>query len=74
VNDRHRFGADSYPDPDFHADADPDPDPYWYQNDADKRADPTLKFTHVRKSDFFIFLVILPVNNVLSFSSVSKML
>jgi hypothetical protein len=37
---RHRFDADSDPDPTVHFDADPDPDP-------------TPGFTHVGKSKFF---------------------
>jgi hypothetical protein len=64
--DRHRFDAD--PDPNFHVDADLDPD--WHQNNADSH--PTPSFTHVGKSEIFLLLVTaLPLNNVLSFSSVS---
>jgi hypothetical protein len=43
--DRHHISAD--PDPTFHFNADPDLDP-----------DPTPRFTHVGKSEFFNFLVI----------------
>jgi hypothetical protein len=69
--DRHRFDAYPDPDPNFHGDADPDPDPDpdWHQNDAEPHADPTL----VGKLEFFVLLVTaFPVNNVLSFSSVSN--
>jgi hypothetical protein len=71
VVDRHRFDAYLDPDPNFHGDADPDPDPDpdWHQNDAEPHADPTL----VGKLEFFVLLVTaFPVNNVLSFSSVSN--
>jgi hypothetical protein len=62
VLDRHRFVADPdpHPDPNFHFDA------YPY-------TDPTTSFTHVRKSVFFLLSVTgFPDNNVLPFSSVSK--
>jgi hypothetical protein len=49
VVDWHRFDADPDPDSTFHFDADPDPDPDQHQNDADLHADPTPRFTHVRK-------------------------
>jgi hypothetical protein len=40
---RYRFDADLDPDLTFHFDAEPDPDPF-------------INFTHVKRSDFFIFL------------------
>jgi hypothetical protein len=67
--DRHHFDAD--PDPNIHVDADSDPD--WHQYDADPLADPTPSFTHFVKSEFFsTFGQLLPVNSVLSFSSMSN--
>ncbi len=70
--DRHRFDADLDPDPSFLIDVDPDPD--WHQNDADPHADPTPSFTHVGKSEYFVYFLVtaLPVSTVLSFSSVSN--
>jgi hypothetical protein len=71
---RHRFDAD--PDPYFHVEADPhsDPDPHWHRNDADPHAAPTPKFCiccKIRKK-FLLLVTAMPVYNVLSFSSVSK--
>jgi hypothetical protein len=62
-------------DPNIHvdADSDPDSDPDWYQYDADPQADPTPSFIHFVKSDFFFTSSqLLPVYNVLSFSSMSN--
>jgi hypothetical protein len=71
---RRCFGAD--PDSNIQYDADPDPD--GHQKEDDPHADPSTSFTHVRKYSFFLLLVTaLPVYmlyNVLSFSSVSKVL
>jgi hypothetical protein len=63
--DRHRFNADPDSDPNFHLDADPDqdPDPVRHQNNTDPHADPTPSFTHVGKSEFVLYYI------VLSFSS-----
>jgi hypothetical protein len=35
-------------------DPDPDPNPERRQNDADPHVDPTVSFTHVGKSEFFL--------------------
>ncbi len=66
VVDKQPFYAD--PDPNFHVDVDPDPDPDWHQNNADPHTDPTPSFTHV----LTLLVPILPLYNVLSFSSVSN--
>ncbi len=55
---RHRFDADSDPDPTVHFDADPDPDP-------------TPGFTHVGKSKIFFLFTAVPVYMVFSFLSAS---
>ncbi len=46
------------PDPNFYVDADPDPDPDpdWHQNYVDPHVDPTPNFTHVGKSEYFLYL------------------
>jgi hypothetical protein len=49
--DRHRFDADTDPDPNFHCNTGPDSD--WHQNDANSHADPIQCFAHIRKSEFF---------------------
>jgi hypothetical protein len=84
VVDPHRFDADL--DPNFLVDADLDPNflvdadlvPDRHQNDADPHADPTPSFTNVGNWKIRIFsfrlVVLLPVYNVLSFSSVSNVL
>ncbi len=49
-----------------------DPDPERHQNDADSHVDPTVSFTHVGKSEFFLLtFTALPVHIILSFSSTS---
>jgi hypothetical protein len=68
-----RFDADPDPDPvpNFHFDADPDPN--LHQMVADPHADLSPNFIHGGKSEFFLLLVTtLPVNNVVSFSPLSK--
>jgi hypothetical protein len=70
VEDRQCYDAD--PDPNFHFEVDPDADPGWYQTDADPHADPTPCFTHVGKSEIFLFTsTAAPVHTCLAFSSTS---
>jgi hypothetical protein len=56
VVDRHRFDANTNPDPTFHFDAYTDPDPTFYF-DAKPDPNPTPRLTHVGKSEFFFTVI-----------------